>query len=75
MVPDQIENGAQYCFSKFNWSLFISNFFVKAVCILFVSFTLSYFHKSGPTLLQVFQLPGWCCVECAIHHARDVREE
>jgi len=70
-----LENGAQCCSSKIDWRLFISPFFVKAVCILLVSFTLSHFHKSTPTLLQVFQPFGWRCVECAIHHEQDVREE
>jgi len=32
--------------------------FVKAVCILLGSFTLSHFNKSSPTLLQVLQSLG-----------------
>jgi len=75
MTPDKLENGAQCCFSKFDWRLFISKFFVKAVCILLVFFTLSQFHKSSLTLMQVFQALGWCYVECAIHHERDLSEE
>jgi len=35
----------------FDYRLFISKFFVKAVCILLVSFSLIHFHKSSPTLL------------------------
>jgi len=75
MAPDKLENGAQCCFSKFDWRLFISKIFVKAVWILLVSFILSHFHKSSQTLLQVFQPLDWRYVECAIHHAWDVREE
>jgi len=42
---------------------YIKVFFVKAVGILLVSFTLSHFHKSSPTLLQeiyfiVFRMPN-----------------
>jgi len=69
MVPDKLENGAQklkngvrsvrrwcpICVSKFDCRSFISKIFVKEVCILLASFTLSHFHKSNPTLLQVFQ--------------------
>jgi len=62
------DNGAQCCFSMFVGRLYISKFFVKAVGILLVSFTLSHFHKFSPTLLQVFQPLGWRYVECAIHH-------
>ena len=39
----------------FDYRLFISKFFVKAVCISLVSFPLSHFNKSSPTLLQVLQ--------------------
>jgi len=34
--------------------------------VLFISMT-------GPKV--VLQQVSWCCVECAIHHERDVRKE
>ena len=49
MAPDSLKNGAQRSCNKFHWRSFISNFFVKAVWILLVSFTLSHFNKSNPT--------------------------
>ena len=48
---------------------------MKPVCILLVSFILSHFYKSSPTLLQVFQPLVWHYVECVIHRKRYVREE
>jgi len=72
MAHDKFENGAQCCFTKFDWRLFISMFCVKAVWIILVYFTLSHFNKSTPTLLQVLQPCGWRCVECAIHHECNV---
>jgi len=70
-----LENGAQCCLSKFDCRLFIPMLFVKAVCIAYLSLSLSHFNKSTPTLQQVLQPLGWRCVECAIHQDWDVREE
>jgi len=47
----------------FNCRLFISNFFVKAVCNLLVYFSLIHFRMSSPTLLHgiyflVFRMPN-----------------
>jgi len=50
MVPDRLK--MVYCLSKFDSSLFIFKMFVKVVFILYVSFTLSHFHKSSSTFLQ-----------------------
>jgi len=36
----------------FDCRLFMPKFFVKTVCILLVSFSLIYSHKSSPTLLH-----------------------
>jgi len=90
MAPDKLENGAQYTMkwrpigkkmvtnvvseSLIRPYLYLI-FFVKAGCILLVSFTLSHFHKSSPTLLQVLEPHGWRYVECVNHHKRDVHEE
>ena len=52
IAPNMLQNGAQCCSSNFNSKLFRSKCFVKAVSILILSFTLSHFHKSSPTLLQ-----------------------
>jgi len=65
MLPSKWHNGTQCCFSMFDCRLFISNFFLKAVCILLVSFSLIHFHKSSPTLLHgiyflVFRMPNKC---------------
>ena len=51
------KNGAQCCFTKFD----SSKFFVKAVFILIVSFALSNFHKSSPTLLQQIYFLSCAC--------------
>ena len=55
MAPNELKNGAQCCFSNFDSRLFRSKFFVKEVSILLLYFTLSYFHKSSPNLLQKIQ--------------------
>jgi len=55
MAPGKLENGAQSCFSKFDCRFCVPKLFVKAVCILLVSFTLSHFYKSTLTLRQVLQ--------------------
>jgi len=52
MAPNELKNGTLRCFSSFVIMLFRSKFFVKALSILLLSFTLCYFHKSGLTLLQ-----------------------
>jgi len=74
MAPDKVENGAQCCLSKLYSRLFIPKFFVKAVCILFVSFPHSHFKKLWPILLQVLHSLSERCVQCAINHERDLRE-
>jgi len=52
MVPDKLENGAQCVVAALiPGFLYLS----VSVCILLVSFTLSRFNKSSPTLLQVLQ--------------------
>jgi len=73
--PDKLENGAQCCFSKFDWRSFYLIFFVKAVCILLVSFTLNHFHKSSLIFPQLFQPLCWRYVGFVIHHERNVRED
>ena len=32
-------------------------------------------QQSSQTLLILLQPLRWCCVDCVIHHERDVREE
>ena len=63
MAPYKLQNGVQCCLNNFECRLFISKLFVKVVWILLVSFALSHFHKSSPTLLQeiyflVFHMPN-----------------
>jgi len=60
--PNNLKNGAQFCFTNFDSRLFRSTFFVKEVSILLLSFTLSHFHMSGLWFLQkifllVFHMP------------------
>ena len=62
MVPRELKNGAQCCFTNFESRVFRSTFFVKTVSILLLSFTLNHFHKSSSTLLPeiyflVFHMP------------------
>jgi len=52
MVPDKLENCAQCCFNKFDCRFVIYKFIE---IVLLVSFTLSHFKKSSPTLVQVLQ--------------------
>ena len=62
MAPNGIKYGPQCCFINFDSRLFRSKFFVKALSLFLLYFTLSHFHKSSPTLLQkiyflVFHMP------------------
>ena len=52
MALDEVKNGVQCCFSNFDSGLFRCTFFVKAVSILLLSFTLGHYHKPSPKVLQ-----------------------
>jgi len=63
MVPNKLKNSSHCCFRNFEPKLVTSKFFVEAVSILLLSFILSHFHKTSPTLLQeiyflVFRMPN-----------------
>jgi len=59
MVAYKLQNGFQQCFSNFIAGyLYLS--FLKALCVLCVSFTLSHFLKSIPILLQGIYFPVFC---------------
>ena len=66
MLPNKWQNGAQCCFSMFDCRLFISKFFVKAVCHLLVSFNLIHFH---PRLVQPY-----CIVYTSLSFACPINE-
>ena len=55
MAPNKLKNGAQCCFFC---KVFTFKWLVKAVSILFLSFTFSYVGNASPTLLQEICLLG-----------------
>ena len=59
IAPDKLENGAQCCFNKFDYRLFISKFSQFAFYLSLYSQSL---QKSSTTLMQVLQpfIVAWC---------------
>jgi len=53
------------CFMCICLKIVITKIFSKMLCFHLPDFT-------GKLLLQPLR---WCCVDCVIHHERDVREE